>query len=269
MKISNIIFSIKRLYKGGFDESTSRDKILYGNPETECTGIVTTCFASVEVIEKAALLGANLIICHEALFWNHGDHTEWLEMSHNRVFQKKIELLKKNGICVWRNHDYVHSGMLVDNAETYCDGIFYGLCRTMGWEKQFLQTNTLRMPMFFDIPEMRAEELAENIVKKCNLTGTRMIGNKDSLVKTVCILFHIWGVESDNEIITAIEKSNWDFIIVGELVDFTVAEYIRDASMLCGEDLPDRVIFNPGHFNGSLSDRAVKFGYQYKLRTIG
>ena len=67
-----------------------RDKVLYGNVDQECTGIVTSCWASVDVIKYVIEKGANLIISHEALFWNHGDHQEWLEESKNKcLFRKK------------------------------------------------------------------------------------------------------------------------------------------------------------------------------------
>lgn len=41
-----------------------------------------------------------MIICHEALFWNHGDHTDWLEEQNNLVYREKEELLKQHGIVV-------------------------------------------------------------------------------------------------------------------------------------------------------------------------
>ena len=79
MKISTIIENMKKYHKGygTIDEEKTRDKVLYGNVDQECTGIVTSCWASVDVIKYVIEKGANLIISHEALFWNHGDHQEW------------------------------------------------------------------------------------------------------------------------------------------------------------------------------------------------
>ena len=70
MLIQTVIDHIKEYHKGVFegkqiDEQTTRDKVLYGNPHQECTGIITTCWASVDVIREAAKRGANLIIAHE------------------------------------------------------------------------------------------------------------------------------------------------------------------------------------------------------------
>ena len=113
MKINQMIENIKKYHKGygTIDEATTRDQILYGDANQECTGVVTTCWASVDVIRFAIEKGANFIICHEALFWNHGDHTDWLEESKNEVYLEKKQLLDDHGIVVWRNHDYIHSGI--------------------------------------------------------------------------------------------------------------------------------------------------------------
>ena len=100
MKISEAIQSIKAYHRGTsrgepIDPAKTRDQILYGDPERELTGVVTTCFASYEVIAKAIDAGANLVICHEALFWNHGDHTDWLQ--DNKTFQAKAAPQRDQG----------------------------------------------------------------------------------------------------------------------------------------------------------------------------
>ena len=134
MKISEVIQKMKQYHRGTvrgepIDEATTRDQILYGNPDQECTGIVTTCYASVDVIRKAHASGANLIISHEALFWNHGDHTDWLEAAQNKTFLAKKQLLEETGMVVWRDHDYIHSGVPMNGG--YVDGIFHGVMVTL------------------------------------------------------------------------------------------------------------------------------------------
>ena len=120
MKISEIIDVVKKNCKGygTIDETKTRDKVLYGDVDKQCTGIVTTIYASYDVIKKASELGANFIIAHEALFWNHGDHTDWLK--DNETFKLKKQLLDETGITVWRDHDYIHSGIM--HQGRYVDG---------------------------------------------------------------------------------------------------------------------------------------------------
>lgn len=139
MKIAEVIRRIKRYHYGyihgengpvPIDDRTTKGWGLFGDPGVKCTGIVTTCWANISVIEETERLGANLIICHEALFWNHGDHTDWLREQKNLVYQKKAELLGRRGVMVWRDQDYVHSGIPLGNGR-YMDGIFYGLADTL------------------------------------------------------------------------------------------------------------------------------------------
>jgi putative NIF3 family GTP cyclohydrolase 1 type 2 len=71
------------------------------------TGIVTTMFPTLEVIEKTAEAGANLIIAHETPFYNHQDETDWLK--DDDAYRHKIGLLNKHKIAIWRFHDYWHA----------------------------------------------------------------------------------------------------------------------------------------------------------------
>lgn len=246
MKISDVIFNIKN-YHYGYDsegekinDEKSRDQILYGDATKECTGIVTTIFASVDVIKKAYELGANLIIVHEALFWNHGDHQEWLKKSENRTYMKKKELLNDYEIVIWRNHDYVHSGIPMHNGK-YTDGIFYGFAKVMGWEN-YVSGNTGAL-IKFEIPEVTAYELTKRIIENLNLEGARIIGDPETKIHKVEIPFHIFGDANDQ--ITDMDKNEVDALLAVELVDFSINEYVRDSSMLG----MNKVIITVGHFN--------------------
>lgn len=259
MKIQAVINRVKLYYKGGIDDSTTRDKILFGNPDKECTGIAITLWASMEVIQKAADAGANLLICHEALFWNHGDHTDWLQEQKNQAFLKKKQLLESSGIVVWRNHDYIHSGIPVNNQ--YCDGIFYGFAKKMNWESYIV--GTCGIPTIFEIPEVDIPILAKQMMQKLQLNGLRLIGNRNTKVRKVCLCLHIWGDAEDNQIIHATDHENYDVLLPGELVDFTVAEYIKD----CGLQGMNKAMLIPGHFN--IEEPGMEYMLQYVEKAIG
>ena len=154
MKISEVIETVKRYsydeWNGRkIEEETTRDRVLFGDTDRECTGIITAIYASIEVIRKAAEKGANLIICHESLFWNHGDHTDWLE--NDRSFEAKKRLLQDSGITVWRDHDYIHAGLRYEGRRV--DGIFYGLLCELGWES--LVSRDVSFPLMVEIPETK------------------------------------------------------------------------------------------------------------------
>ena len=69
------------------------DTIKYGDPDQECTGVTVTCFASADVIRRAAALGDNLIVAHEPRFWSDNEDTTGLEESP--VLKGKKALLEQ------------------------------------------------------------------------------------------------------------------------------------------------------------------------------
>lgn len=249
MLINQMIENIKKYHKGygTIDETTTRDKILYGDANQECTGVVTTCWASVDVIRFAIEKGANFIICHEALFWNHGDHTDWLEESKNEVYLEKKQLLDTHGIVVWRNHDYIHSGIPYNGS--YIDGIFLGLAKKMNWDKMIKNTvnpmvDTLQCSMAYEFDHaIEATDLAKQLVDTCNLNGIKLIGNDQAKIKKAAVLFHVFG-DAKEQIVNT-DKSDIDCLLTMELIDFTYAEYIRDSGCLD----KNRVALGMGHFN--------------------
>jgi len=263
MLIKEAIEKIKAYHRGEvngqpIDEKTSRDQVLYGDPNQQCRGIVTTCWASVEVIKKAADLQANLIIVHEALFWNRGDKTAWLQESANQTFLAKKQLLDETGIVVWRNHDFVHSGIPLGGE--YVDGIFYGVAKLIGWLEYQVSTDLLVRT--FVLPLTTVEDLGRQLIEKFGLNGLRIIGKPEDVISKVAITFHIMG-EFDQGIITIIEKEKIEAIIALEITDFTVSEYIRDSSLL---GFP-KAVFAVGHFN--VEEPGMAYMVEYLPQALG
>ena len=262
MKIIEVVEKVKKYHKGSvngqpIDETKTRDKILYGDASQECTGIVTTCYASSDVIKVAHERGANLIIVHEALFWNHGDHQEWL--ADNKVFQAKKKLLDDTKIVVWRDHDYIHSGIpLADGS--YIDGIFYGLMKVLGWQ-EYLVDEGFR-PMTFSFPQRTVASIAQELIEKTNLNGLRITGDPKTIVGKLKVVSHIIG-QADNDMLKMIESEDIDAIITLEITDYTVSEYIRDSAML-GRP---RAAINMGHFN--TEEPGMEYMIEYLPQIVG
>lgn len=249
MLASEVIKRIKA-YCGGIgfdtgvpiDEETTRDKILYGDPNQECTGIVTCLWANTDVVERAQELGANLIIAHEALFWNHGDHQDFI--AENKTYLAKKRLLDEWGGVVWRCHDYIHSRVPIDTDGALVDGIFYGLAWKLGWLDY--RIGDIAMGLDFKIPQTRGEDLARELVEKLGLNGTRLIGDSDAMVSRVHVPMHVMGVAPDDnrETIYA-DEHDVDCLMTMEFVDFTTSEFIRDSGMLD----QGKCAITIGHFN--------------------
>lgn len=267
MKIQEVIDRIKKYSRGvsedgtPINDETTRDQVLFGTTDKECTGIVTTCFASVEVIRKAKELGANLIISHEALFWNHGDHTDWLEEDQNKVYLRKKALLLEDGITVWRDHDYIHSGLPNGKGGWY-DGIFKGFLYETGLLENYVpkigssvQYRGIPLELRFE-NGITVKDLAKKIIDGAGLNGIRTIGNPDTVVHKVAIPMHQIGF-ADKQTISAINKNDIDCLITMELIDYTTNEYMRDGMML-GDP---KAILAVGHFN--VEEPGMKYMLQW------
>ena len=252
MKISEVISRISK-YHPQIDESHTCDTVKCGDPEQVCTGIVTTVYASVEVIRKAAALNANLIICHEPLFYSHEDTVDWLK--GNTVYEEKAALLAQHGIVVWRDHDRIHGGSPSRTRENM-DLIFYGIMQELGWEPYCIGFD--KKPMLYEIPQTTGKALTQELLQKLNLTGARIVGNPDAKVRRVFFCEHVTaadfgGYQPDCAAIQEIDANGYDALIPFEIVDWTLSEYVRDANAF-GRD---KILIEMGHFN--VEELAMKY----------
>lgn len=255
MLVREVIENIKKYCKGEWlgnviTEEKTRDKILYGDPNVECTGIVTTIYASVDVIRKAHELGANLIIAHEALLWNHGDHRDWLEESQNKTYLEKKKLMDDYGIVVWRCHDYIHSGIPFNGG--YIDGIFYGIAKETGWENAKISRD-ISGALYLECEETSPKKIGDIIKKKWNLNGLKCIGNMDAKVTKVMVCGHVNEGGDSNSLIKRVDAEDINLLLPLELIDFTLTEYVKDSGQLG----MNRAILAAGHFN--LEEPGMKY----------
>ena len=209
----------------GEHEQGTCDGFKCGNPQDECTGIVTTCQASVAVIREAIRLGANLIVVHEPTFYTHMDKTEWLQ--GNPVYEAKRRLLDEHGIAVWRDHDHIHAHEP--------DGIFSGVAAELGWELN--EDGSLKNPT-------TVREMALDMKEKMGLNAVRVIGNLDATVTKVVLGGHL-GFEPQEQAIRQMEEAGAQVLLPGETIDWTVLPYARDA----GQMGMDRAIIAVGHIS--------------------
>lgn len=233
MKIQDAIDKLLA-YHPTLDREVTCDGFKCGNPEDELTGIVTTCCASVDVIRKAAELGANLILTHEPTFYTHFDPIDWLQ-GKNPIFDEKWKLCQENGIAIFRDHDHIHA----HNP----DGIFTGVMKELGWES-YLACDPAK-PMRFVIPPKTVRELALELKEKIGLNGVRVIGNMDAVVTNVAMGGHIMAQNHDMAATELFAREDVDVLIPGEVIDWTTVACARDAGQLG----MNKAIINLGHFS--------------------
>jgi putative NIF3 family GTP cyclohydrolase 1 type 2 len=190
---------------------TTVDTLKSGKAGTKVTGIITTMFATSEVIDQAVQLKANFIIAHEPTFYNHTDDTNWT--GSNEVVKKKQALLDQHGIAIWRCHDYWH---------TYRpDGILNGVLKKAGW----LQYNSKVEPVF-SIPSSSLKEIAEHLKKTLQIHHVKVVGDLQQKCQRIGLMP---GAAGGQRQIVFTEKEKPDVLIIGETHEWETVEYIRDA----------------------------------------
>lgn len=216
-----------------------------GDPEAECTGVVSALTPSVNVIRKAIELGANLLVVHEPWNYTSEDGPGWFESFPNGVYDEKKTLLDEYGIAVWRDHDHMHAHDP--------DQIFTGVLKYCGWlGHERVDRNTGSFAHYIvDIPETTLEGLSRYLIDTIGLNGVRIVGDTKMPVKKVAFVGHLFpgGKEGPDQqysvrVIRVLEEEA-DVIIPGEVIDWTVLSYVRDAMQL---GIPKGVV-NLGHFN--------------------
>lgn len=251
MTIREVIERVQA-YHPSFNVAESCDGFKSGSPDDECTGIVSALVPTIEVIQKTAELGANLLFVHEGTYYMTPDYPDWHTDFPNAVCDVKKLLLEQNQIAVYRDHDGMHLHKP--------DSIFTGVMKYLGWEPYYAGDNQ-NVPFYylFHLPECTVQELREELMEKLQLNGLRYVGRADSRVKNVAIVGHlcpgIWGEEKEDEcghyrdystaLIREFEAGRVDVIIPGELIEWNVVAYIRDAAQL-GQNV---ACLNVGHFN--------------------
>ena len=235
-----------------------------GDPEAECTGIVTALVPTVNVIRETARLGANLLIVHEPTFYTSQDGPGWFEDFPNEVYEEKKKLLDEAGIAIWRDHDHMHC----HNP----DGIFTGVLKYLGWEKQaVVDRNTGCFAHFLvEVPEMTVEELCRHLMRSIGMNGVRYIGRPQDKIRSIALVGHLFPsdyglkhrdgspAEYSVQIIRTLEENAY-VIIPGEIIDWTVLSYVRDAI----QQGRTKAMINLGHLNWE------ELGMKYAQEWIG
>ena len=86
--------------------SDTVDTFKGGDPNTKVTGIAVTMMATMDVLQRAAAKGENLVITHEPTFFDHLDVSTQLPQGDNDpVFAEKRKFIEDHHLVVWRFHD--------------------------------------------------------------------------------------------------------------------------------------------------------------------
>jgi putative NIF3 family GTP cyclohydrolase 1 type 2 len=215
MKAGEIVDRIKSHLGVPWRDTTYRDTFKAGGPDTEVTGIATTCFVTLEVIRKASAAGLNLIIPHEATFWTDRDDPTVVE--RDPLYQQKLALLTTHHIAVFRIHDHMHAQRP--------DFTYVGSARLIGLDPKHEDPPGSHR---FVIPETTLGALAAEVKRRSGARALRVVGNPNAKVTRVRL-----GVGYASPPVTAPDV---DVLISGEQQEsdgaFDSQPYILDAATL-------------------------------------
>lgn len=185
------------------------DTIKSGTAGTPVKGIATTMMATLDVVQRAAAAGRNMVITHEPTFYSHEDNTAPLK--DDPTYKFKQEFLDRNNMVVFRFHDHWHLHQP--------DGIATGMTKALGWEKNVDPQN----PRQFLFDRISLASLAKQIETKLNIRTMRVIGDPGLRVRTAA---GTWGYNSS---IRPFARPDLDVLIIGEAREWELVEYAADA----------------------------------------
>ena len=187
------------------------DNIIAGSADTPVKGIATTMMATLDVVQRAAAAGRNMVITHEPTFYSHQDTID--QLKDDPVYQFKTEFMRKNGMVSFHFHDHWH--------RRNPDGIAAGMARELGWDKYVDRENQ----RLFTLPRQPLARLAQDIAARLKIRTMRVVGDPQLPVSRVNAS---WGYVSQFPGIALAARPDTDAFVVGETREWEVVEYVQD-----------------------------------------
>ena len=187
------------------------DRIIAGDPETKVIGIATTMMATLDVVQRAAAAGKNLLITHEPTFYSHPDTVD--QLGNDATYQFKRDFLRRNNMVSFHFHDHWHARRP--------DGIAVGMARELGWENNADAEN----PHLFSFPATPLARFAQEIEARLKIRTMRVVGDPALPVRRAIAS---WGNVSQFPGIPLLARPDIDALIVGETREWELVEYAQD-----------------------------------------
>jgi putative NIF3 family GTP cyclohydrolase 1 type 2 len=188
------------------------DKIVAGGPDTPVTGIATTMMATLNVLERAAAAGANLVITHETPFYLHQDQTA--DLADDATYQFKLNFIREHRMAVFHFHDHWHA--------RHPDGIAVGMMQELGWTQNADPQN----PHRFTFSGVSLQDLARQMQSRLHIRTMRVIGDPKLPIRRALAS---WGYVSRMPGIPQFRESGVDVFIAGETREWELVEYVQDS----------------------------------------
>jgi putative NIF3 family GTP cyclohydrolase 1 type 2 len=184
------------------------DTFKAGSAATPVTGIATTFMATLEVLQRSAASGMNMVITHEPTFYAHDDG--YKDLAGDSTLEAKLQFIEKHQMAVFRFHDHWHARRP--------DGVREGMLVALRW-KEYAQPDS----RILELPLITLGDLAKSIKEKLKIRAIRVVGEPHLPVSKVALnpgyANFRGGVRGLN---------NADVLVIGEAREWEVYEYAQD-----------------------------------------
>ncbi|HEY5416857.1 MAG TPA: Nif3-like dinuclear metal center hexameric protein [Gemmatimonadaceae bacterium] len=185
-----------------------------GDPDTRVTGIAVTMMATLDVLQRAAAQGSNLVITHEPTFFGHLDELAPLETAHDSVTAVKRAFIREHHMVVLRMHDHWHT--------RHPDGVQTGMTRALGWQR-FQRPEDEHL---YTLPETTLGQLAADIRDRLGAPTLRVLGDPKRRVSNVAMAPGFAGFSRH---LVGLRRDDVQVLVIGEAHEWETVEYVADA----------------------------------------
>ncbi len=211
-EIIDKIYSLS--YRNGLEKTC--DVLKAGSEEKEVKKVAVTMLPTVDVIKEAHKWGADMMIVHEPMYYNHMDiHSD------EKIECEKRKIVEETGITIYRYHDYAH--------RKSHDIIAEGEYKNMGisGKIEYLDENFGVSRVTLDEAKT-PREVAKIIENNLNIAHIRICGAADVKCTKVSGIFGAAGSILTNEL----KNPESEIVLAGEACEWALGEYARDAAAL-------------------------------------
>ena len=185
-----------------------------GDPDTRVTGIAVTMMATLDVLQRAAAQGSNLVITHEPTFFGHLDELAPLETAHDSVTAVKRAFIREHHMVVLRMHDHWHT--------RHPDGVQTGMTRALGWQG-FQRPEDEHL---YTLPATTLGQLAADIRDRLGAPTLRVLGDPKRRVSNVAMAPGFAGFSRH---LVGLRRDDVQVLVIGEGHEWETVEYVADA----------------------------------------
>lgn len=187
------------------------DRIIAGTAHTTLKGIATTMMSTMDVVQRAASAGRNMIVTHEPTFYSHQDGVD--QLKDDPAYRYKDAFIRDHDIVIFRFHDHWHARRP--------DGIATGMVQALGWEKYVSAEN----PRQFTLPSTTLGELARQLQSRLQARTMRVVGDPSLSVTRVAAS---WGYFTFTPANIPLSRPDVDVFVVGETREWETVEHAQD-----------------------------------------